>query len=138
MHISAAGVLTAVAVTVITVLVSALIPAVKAVRLTVLQALKQNESMGLKRRNVKVNPLLERLFGFEGKLADKNFKRNKRKQRVTVISIAISTALFVAVNVSPRICQNLWIFMTVIRWRICQWKLKRVRLKKVLRRLKMR
>lgn len=98
MHISAAGVLTAVAVTVITVLVSALIPAVKAVRLTVLQALKQNESTGLKRRNVKVNPLLERLFGFEGKLADKNFKRNKRKQRVTVISIAISTALFVAVN----------------------------------------
>lgn len=98
MHISAAGVLTAVAVTVITVLVSALIPAVKAVRLTVLQALKQNESMGLKRRNVKVNPLLGRLFGFEGKLADKNFKRNKRKQRVTVISIAISTALFVAVN----------------------------------------
>ena len=60
--------------------VSALIPAVKAVRLTVLQALKQNESTGLKRRNVKVNPLLERLFGFEGKLADKNFKRNKRKQ----------------------------------------------------------
>lgn len=54
--------------------------------------------MGLKRRNVKVNPLLGRLFGFEGKLADKNFKRNKRKQRVTVISIAISTALFVAVN----------------------------------------
>ena len=79
-------------------MVSALIPAVKAVRLTVLQALKQNESTGLKRRNVKVNPLLEQLFGFEGKLADKNFKRNKRKQRVTVISIAISTALFVAVN----------------------------------------
>lgn len=98
MHISAAGVLVAVAVTVITVLVSALIPAVKAVRLTVLQALKQNESTGLKRRSVKVNPILERLFGFEGKLADKNFKRNKRKQRVTVISIAISTALFVAVN----------------------------------------
>ena len=54
--------------------------------------------MGLKRRNVKVNHLLGRLYGFEGKLADKNFKRNKRKQRVMVISIAISTALFVAVN----------------------------------------
>lgn len=98
MHISVAGVLVAVLVTVVTVLISALIPALKAVRLTVLKSLKQNESTGLKRRNVKVNPVLNKFFGFEGTLADKNFKRNKKKQRVTVFSIAVSTALFISVN----------------------------------------
>ena len=98
MHISVASVVIAIAVTVITVFISALIPAVKAVRITVLQALKQNKSTGLKRKNVKVNPVLAKIFGFEGTLADKNFKRNKRKQRVTTFSIAVSTTLFVAVN----------------------------------------
>ena len=98
MHISAVSVIIAIAVTVITVFISALIPALKAVRITVLQALKQNESTGLKRKNVKVNPVMAKVFGFEGTLADKNFKRNKRKQRVTIFSIAVSTALFVAVN----------------------------------------
>ena len=76
------------------------------------------------------------MFGFEGKLADKNFKRNKRKQRVTVIPIAISTALFVAVNSFTSYMSkslDLYDSNTVA---ICQWKLKRVRLKKVLRRLK--
>ena len=98
MHISAVSVIIAIAVTVITVFISALIPALKAVRITVLQALKQNESTELKRKNVKVNPVMAKVFGFEGTLADKNFKRNKRKQRVTIFSIAVSTALFVAVN----------------------------------------
>lgn len=98
MNISFAGILTAVLITVLTVLVSALIPAIKAVRLTVLQALKQNDVKGLKRKNVRVNFIFGRLFGFEGRLAEKNFKRNKKKQRVTIFSIAVSTALFVSVN----------------------------------------
>ena len=33
-----------------------------------------------------------------GRIAEKNFKRNKKKQRVTIFSIAVSTALFVSVN----------------------------------------
>jgi len=37
---------------------------------------------------VKTSKLVYKLFGFEGMIASKNFKRNRRKYRTTVVSLS--------------------------------------------------
>lgn len=80
----------------ITVLISAMIPAVKAVRIPAIQAIRQNRDIQIRSEKVKTSRLTYRLFGFAGMLASKNFKRNKKKYRTTVFSLFISIVLFVS------------------------------------------
>src|SRR5262249_48219375 len=43
-------------------------------------------------------PLIRRVFGFEGELALKSLKRDRKRYRTTVLSLMISIILFVAFN----------------------------------------
>ena len=88
----------AVVVAVITVFVSALIPARRAVKMPAMQALRQSNEIKIRKKNVRSSKLIYRLFGFEGMLANKNFKRNRRKHRMTVISLAVSVVLFLSAS----------------------------------------
>ncbi|MFL0247668.1 ABC transporter permease [Candidatus Clostridium stratigraminis] len=75
--------------------VSALVPALFAGRISPLVAISSRNSIRkekIKRRN---NPLIKKLLGFEGELAFKNIKRNRKRYRITVFSIVISVALFI-------------------------------------------
>ncbi len=82
----------------LTVLVSATIPARKAMRIPVIEAIRQNNEIRVPNKNLHTPRFLYKLFGMEGTLADKNFRRNRRKYRATVISLFVSIVLFISAS----------------------------------------
>lgn len=79
-----------------TIIISALIPAKRAVKLSPMQAIRQSDDVRIRPEKVRTSGLTYRLFGFEGMLASKNFKRSRKKYRATVFSLFMSIVLFVA------------------------------------------
>lgn len=86
----------AAAIGLVTVIVSALIPTRKAVKMPAIQAIRQSGDIMIRPQGVRTSRLTYALFGFEGMLASKNFKRNRKKHRSTVFSLFISIVLFIA------------------------------------------
>ncbi len=81
-----------------TVLISAVIPARKAMKISAIEAIRQNSEIRVNRRAVRTRGFLYKLFGMEGMLADKNFRRNRKKYRATVISLFVSIILFISAS----------------------------------------
>lgn len=96
--VSTFSILAAAVIALITVLLSALVPARRAMKMSAIQALRESNEIRLKRRKLRTGRLTYRLFGLEGMLANKNFKRNRRKYRMTVFSITISIILFLGTS----------------------------------------
>ncbi|MBQ8782571.1 MAG: ABC transporter permease [Clostridia bacterium] len=82
----------------VTVIISAYIPAKKAIKINPIESVRQSNEIKVKHRSVKVSPLTKKLFGFEATLSSKNFKRNKRKYRTTVFSLFVSVVLFISAS----------------------------------------
>lgn len=91
-----AAVLIAFAVGIVTVLLSAWIPSRRAMRISPIEAVRQSRDIRVTKRDVRVSPLNFRLFGLEGMLAAKHFRRSRRKYRATVASLFMSIVLFVS------------------------------------------
>lgn len=98
LYISTWSILPAAAIALITVVISAMLPARRAVKMPAIQALRESNDIKIRSKNVKTSKLVYKLFGFEGMLANKNLKRNKRKHRLTVASLAISVILFLSTS----------------------------------------
>ncbi|WP_309485122.1 ABC transporter permease [Alkalibacter rhizosphaerae] len=98
LRISPVSLLVAAALGVVTVLISAAIPARRAARISAMDAIRQTEDIKIKAGKVKTSRITYKLFGFNGMLAAKNFKRNKRKYRATVISLFMSVVLFISAS----------------------------------------
>jgi len=79
-----------------TVLISAYIPAKRALRISPIDAIRQTQDIKIEAKKVKTSKLVYKLFGFEGMIASKNFKRNRRKYRTTVVSLFMSVVLFIS------------------------------------------
>lgn len=79
----------------ITIFLSALFPAVRASEIYPVEAIRLSKDIKIKRKKIKTNKLIFKLFGIEGSLAYKNMKRQKSKYRITVISIVTSIVLFI-------------------------------------------
>ena len=85
--------------TAITVFVSAFIPAIKAGRVSAIEAIRNAQEIKIKPGKVRTSKLFKRLFGIEIDLGRKNMKRAKGKFRVTIISLAVSfILLFVMIS----------------------------------------
>lgn len=82
----------------ITVIISAYIPAKKAIKINPIEAVRQSNDIKVSRRSVRVSPLTQKLFGFEATISSKNFKRNKKKYRTTVFSLFVSVVLFISAS----------------------------------------
>ncbi len=82
----------------ITVLISAHIPAKRAAIRPAIEAIKQSQDISVKGRSVRTWGTTYKLFKFEGMLASKNFKRNKKRYRATVISLFLSIVLFISAS----------------------------------------
>ncbi len=80
---------------VITILVSAFLPARSASKVSPIEAIRLNDDIKIKSKKLKT-PRVIKLFGVEGEIAYKNIKRNKKKYRITIISLFISIVLFVS------------------------------------------
>ena len=92
------AIITASLISFVTVIISAYIPARKAIKINPIESVRQSNEIKIKRRSVKVSPLTQKLFGFEATLSSKNFKRNKRKYRTTVFSLFVSVVLFISAS----------------------------------------
>lgn len=85
--------------TAITVFVSAFIPAIKAGRVSAIEAIRNAQEIKIKPGKVRTSRLFKRLLGIEIDLGRKNMKRAKGKFRVTIISLAVSfILLFVMIS----------------------------------------
>lgn len=78
----------------LTIIVSAILPALNATKISPLEAIKNSSS--LKVGKVKDSKLVRALFKTEGALAYKNLKRNKKKFRITLFSLIISVVIFIS------------------------------------------
>lgn len=91
------SVMIAALVALVTVLLSAWIPSVRATKVTAVEAIRQN--MDIKNgKPVKTSRLTYKLFGLPGVLANQYYRRNKKKYRTTVISLFMSVVLFVSAS----------------------------------------
>ncbi|MGN0516003.1 ABC transporter permease, partial [Eubacterium sp.] len=85
-------------VSILTIFISSLIPAIKASGITPIDAIRQNSEIKVKAKRLKSSKLIRLIFGYEGELANKNLKRNGRKARTITASIALSVILFLSCN----------------------------------------
>jgi putative ABC transport system permease protein len=94
--VSAPAIIAAAAVSLVTILISAYIPARKAANTPVMESIRQTNEIKTEAKAVKTSELAQRIYGLEGILALKNFKRNKKRYRSIVLSLVLSVVLFVS------------------------------------------
>lgn len=98
LHINFIALLIAAFISIFTTVISAYIPAKKAVKISSIEAIRQSEDIKISSKSLKISPLTYKLFGISGMIASKNFKRNKKKYRVTIMSLFLSIVLFVSAS----------------------------------------
>ena len=76
-------------------MISAYIPARKAASIPVMECIRQNGEIKTEARDINISKLSKRVYGLEGMLALKNFRRNKRRYRSVILSLTLSVVLFV-------------------------------------------
>lgn len=98
MHVSALAIAGAAAVSLLTIIISAYIPARKAAAMPVMECIRQSNEVKVESKAMKTSKLAQRIYGLEGVLALKNFKRNKKRYRSIVLSLVLSIVLFVSTS----------------------------------------
>ena len=83
------AVVIAAAIALITVLISAWIPSMRATGVSAVEAIRQSMDIKVSGRPVRTSKLAFKLFGLPGILAGKHYKRNRKKYRTTVVSLFI-------------------------------------------------
>lgn len=96
--VSPLAIVIAVIIALATVLISAWIPSKRATKITAVEAIRQQQDIQIKGKNVKTSKLTYKLFGLAGMIASKHYKRNKKKYRTTVMSLFMSIVLFVSAS----------------------------------------
>lgn len=81
----------------LTILYSALFPAIRASEITPIQAIKQTKD--IKRTKYKKHHFISKLFGVTGVISYNNIKRSKKKYRISMFAITVSFLLFMTVSV---------------------------------------
>ncbi|CAH2715268.1 hypothetical protein BACCIP111895_02452 [Neobacillus rhizosphaerae] len=92
------SILLACAVSVVTIFISTYLPAIKASRVSAIDAIRQTTDVKLTQKAVKTSKFVRKLFGIEAEIGLKNLKRNKRRYQATVFSLVISIVLFLTVS----------------------------------------
>lgn len=96
LSVSAPSILAAAGSSLVTILISAYIPARKAANTPVMECIRQTNEVKTEAKAVKTSKLTQRIYGLEGTIALKNFKRNKKRYRSIVLSLSLSVVLFVS------------------------------------------
>ena len=86
----------AIIISLVTVLISAWIPAKRATKISAIEAIHMTTEISDKQ--IKTSKLTEKLFGLSGVLASKYYKRSKKRYRTTIISLAFSIVLFISIS----------------------------------------
>jgi len=94
--VSVPALVAAAVVSMITILISAYIPAKKAAGMPVMACIRQTDAVKTEAKAVRTPEFAKNLYGLEETLALKNFKRNRRRYRGIILSLALSVVLFVS------------------------------------------
>lgn len=81
-----------------TVLISTFIPMIRISRMSAIEAIRQNGDIQLSRRKVRCSEIFRKLFGVEGVISRKNFKRSGKRYRTTIFSLFVSIVMFVSAS----------------------------------------
>jgi len=92
------AVIIAIIIATLTIFISAYIPALRASKISAIDAIRQSKDIKLTRKKVKTSKLTRKIFGIEAEIALKNLKRHKRRYYATVFSLVISIILFLTVS----------------------------------------
>lgn len=92
------AVLISVAISIITIYLSCLIPARKAAKISPIESIRGNNDIKINSKKLRTSKLTKKLFGIGGVIASKNLKRSKKKYRTTVISLVISIFIFISLS----------------------------------------
>ena len=98
LSVSFASIIIATIVALITVLISAWIPSKRATNVSAVEAIRQNSDIHTQGKPVKTSKLMYKLFGLPGMLANKHYKRSRKKYRATIVSLFMSIVLFVSAS----------------------------------------
>ncbi len=99
LHFSPYIILGTVLISALTIFISCYIPARRASKTSPIEAIKGTNTVKVKKaKKLRVSKLTRKLYGFEGELAVKNFKRNGRRSRNIVFALAMSVVLFLTVT----------------------------------------
>ena len=96
--VSVPALVAAAVISMITILISAYVPARKAASTPVLECIRQTNEVKVEAKAIKTSKLAKRLYGLEETLAIKNYKRNKRRYRSIILSLTFSVVLFVSAS----------------------------------------
>lgn len=80
----------------VTILVSAYLPAKKAAAMPVMECIRQTGEIRVEARRIRTPGFVWKWYGLEGTLALKNFKRNRKRCRSIILSLTLSVVLAVA------------------------------------------
>lgn len=89
-------IIAAVVISLVTILISAYIPARKAANTPVMACIRQTNEIKVESKAINTSKWMERIYGLERTLALKNFKRNRRRYRSIVLSLTLSVVMFVS------------------------------------------
>jgi hypothetical protein len=82
----------------LTIYLSVLRAAKKSSKISPIEAIRNNNEIKINCKKIKSSKLVDKLFGVGGDIAYKNLKRNKKRNRTTIISIVISVAVFISLS----------------------------------------
>lgn len=98
LSISWISVVVAIILGIITIYLSALRSARKASIVSPINSIRNSADIKIKSKKIKSPKIINKLFGIGGEISYKNFKRNKKKYRTTVISVVVSVAIFIGLS----------------------------------------
>lgn len=82
----------------VTILLSSLLPAIRTARLAPIEAIRGNQDVKIKAKKLRSSKFVAQTFGIGGVIASKNLKRSRKKYRTTVISLVLSVATFIGLS----------------------------------------
>lgn len=99
--ISWVAIVVAIIFSVLMIIISLIRPSYRASKISPIDAIRESSDIKLKKNKKRKNKeykLTKKLFGIEGVIARKNFRRSKKKYRTTIFSIFLSIVLFISMN----------------------------------------
>lgn len=90
------AILVAIILGIITIYFSALKSATRASKVSEIDSIRNSANLKISSKKIKSPKYIKKLFGIGGVISFKNLKRNKKKYRTTIISITVSTFVFIA------------------------------------------
>ncbi len=104
--------LLAIGVSVLTIFLSAWIPARRASRISAIDAIRQTQDVKVRGKKLRTGFWVRWLFGLPGELALKNLKRNRKRYAALVFSLFISLVLFITVGTYVTVLSDSFSAMT--------------------------